>query len=111
MKDRLSLAEQQIAEREDQATLRDDLEAVKAQLSQLQDELREVALSRDKAVSECGGLRTKRDEQRNTIDALNNQLERSVEAYLAQVTVFFFSGIYLHREDWPKCHFSCCITV
>ena len=98
MKDRLSLAEQQIAEREDQATLRDDLEAVKAQLSQLQDELREVALSRDKAVSECGGLRTKRDEQRNTIDALNNQLERSVEAYLAQVTVFFFREfIYTER--------------
>ena len=81
MKDRLSLAEQQLAEREDHATLHDELEAVKAQLNQLQDELREVALSRDKAVSECGGLRTKRDEQRNTIDALNNQLERSVEAY------------------------------
>ena len=81
MKDRLSLAEQQLAEREDHATLRDELEAVKAQLNQLQDELCEVALSRDKAVSECGGLRTKRDEQRNTIDALNNQLERSVEGY------------------------------
>ena len=78
MKGRLFLAEQQLAEREDEATLHGELEAVKAQLNQLQTELREVALSRDKALSECGSLRSKQNELRNTIDALNNQLERSV---------------------------------
>ena len=82
MKGRLSLAEQQLAERDEQATLQDELEAVKAQLSQLQSELLEVALSRDKALSECGSLRSKEDEQRSTIDALNTQLDRSVEMYL-----------------------------
>lgn len=76
MKARLSLAEQQLAERDDQAMLHGELEAVKAQLNQLQTELREVALSRDKALSECGSLRSKQGEQRNTIDALNNQVER-----------------------------------
>jgi chromosome segregation ATPase len=78
MKGKLSLAEQQLTEREDNAALHDELETVKAQLNQLQAELREVSLSRDKAVSECGGLRSKQGEQRNTIDALNKQLERSV---------------------------------
>ena len=76
MKNRLSLAEQQVEEREDQVSLRGELEAVKAQLNQLQTELREVTLSRNKALNECGSLRSKQDEQRNTIDALNNQLER-----------------------------------
>ena len=85
MKGRLSLAEQQLAEREDEAMLHGELEAVKAQLNRLQIELREVALSRDKVLNECGSLRSKKDEQRNTIDALNNQLERSVETYLYSI--------------------------
>ena len=95
MKSRVSLAEQQLEERGDQASLHGELEAVKAQLSQLQGELREVTLSRDKALSECGGLRSKQEEQRNTIDALNNQLERSVGTHVASIL------LSVHEAHWP----------
>ena len=78
MKGRLSLVEQQLSEREGEATLQGQMEEVSAQLKQLQTELSDVALSRDKALKECSSLRSKQDGQRNTIDALNNQLERSV---------------------------------
>ena len=97
MKGRLSLAEQQLAERDEHATLQDELEAVKAQLSQLQTELMEVALSRDKALSECGSLRSKEDEQRSTIDALNNQLDRSVEI----LSLAFFVKLYSNTACYP----------
>ena len=77
VKDRLSLAEEKLEEKEGDASLKSELERAKAQLEQLQIELCNVVLSRDKALSECSGLRAKRDGQRSTIDALNNQLERS----------------------------------
>lgn len=53
-----------------------ELESVKVQLELLQIELCDVVLSRDKALNECGKLRSKSDGQRSTIDTLNNLLKK-----------------------------------
>lgn len=78
MKSQLALTEDRLAEKENEASLKSELEKAKAELEQLQIELSEVMLSRDKALSECSSLRSKKEGQMTTIDALNSQLLRSV---------------------------------
>ena len=68
-----------MAERQHGTLLQSELEKAKAQLEQLQIELCNVVLSRDKALNECASLRLKQDGQRGTIDALNSQMERLVQ--------------------------------